>query len=375
MIYLDYCATTFPGKEVISVIKKASNMYMGNPNSSHNLGLKAKKRIDEATTRIKNMLNLNDHDVIYTSGSSEANNLAIKGVCALKKGKHIITTKLEHSSVIAPIGTLAKNGYEVDFLKLKQDGTIDIDYLKSIIRSDTVLVSIVGVDSELGIKENIKEVKEALKNHPNIHFHVDATQMIGKTNLDDLKYANSFSFSAHKFYGIKGIGCLVKEKNVKLLPQINGGSSTTKYRSGTPCLELIVSIEKALESVLKNSEIKNDYVKSLNNEIKDFLKNYSDIKINSTLKSISNVINFSMQNSKKMVELLNEKKVYLSTKSACSSSDSLSKTVMELYGDEVRANNSIRISISYKTSKKDIKKFKKIFDSCYKILGDKNENN
>ena len=369
MIYLDYSATTFPSKNVLKEFNNAALSYKGNPNSSHDLGKKAKERIDVATKNIKKILNINDYDVIYTSGSSEANNLAIKGVCALNKGKHIITTRLEHSSSIAPISRLTSDGYEVDFLKLKEDGLIDIEYLKSIIREDTVLVSIIGVDSELGIKENIDEVGMLLEKYPNIHFHVDATQMIGKTDFD-FTYVDSFSFSAHKIFGLKGIGCLVKKKSVKIIPLIDGGASTTKYRSGTPCLELIVSLETALKDAIYNYEKNKEYIKSLNKDIKEFLSNYKDIKINNTKESIEAIINFSMPNSRKMVDMLNKEGVYLSTKSACSSADSLSKTVMELYNDDKRANNSIRISISYVTTKKEIEKFKKIFDKCYRSLGD-----
>lgn len=374
MIYLDYSATTFANKEVLKEFNKASKLYIGNPNSSHDLGVRAKKRIDEATGNIARLLGVNTNEIIYTSGSSEANNMAIKGVCKGNKGKHIITTMLEHSSVIAPINRLASEGYEVSFAKLNEDGTIDLENLKSIIREDTVLVSIVGVDSELGIRQNIEEIGAMLSSYPNCYFHVDATQMIGKTNFD-FSNVDLISFSAHKFFGIKGIGCLIKKANVKLMPQIDGGASTTKFRSGTPALELIVSLEKALTLALLNYNKNIKYINDLNSDIKEFLNSYKKIKINNTNKSINQIINFSILNSKKLVSMLNECGVYLSTKSACSSSDSLSKTVMALYNDEVRADNSIRISISYTTTKKEINKFKKIFDLCYKRLGEENENN
>ena len=152
MVYLDYCATTFPDDEVLKEFQKASKGYVGNPNSSHFLGLNAKKRIDYATINISKILNISPEEIIYTSGASESNNLAIKGICGANKGKHIITTKLEHSSVIAPINRMCANGHEVSFVKLKADGTVDMEDLKKIIRNDTILVSIVAVDSELGIE-------------------------------------------------------------------------------------------------------------------------------------------------------------------------------------------------------------------------------
>lgn len=372
MIYLDYSATTFPDDEVIKEFNNSAKEYIGNPNSSHNLGIKAKKRIDDATHNISKILNVKPEEIIYTSGASESNNLAIKGICKANNGKHIITTKLEHSSVIAPINRLCSEGYEVSFVNLKDDGTIDIENLKSIIREDTVLVSIAGVDSELGILQNINEIGDILKEYPNCYFHVDATQMIGKVNFD-FKNIDLISFSAHKFFGIKGIGGLIKKKHVRLMSLVDGGKSTTKYRSGTPCLELITSLEKALYLAYQNFDDKIKYIKTLNNDIKYFLSKYDDIMINSTEKSIYQIINFSINNADKLVKLLDEKGIYLSTKSACSNVDSLSKVVMTLYNDDIRAANSIRISISYKTTKEEIEEFKKIFDECYRKMRDSNE--
>lgn len=376
MLYFDYSATTFADKDVLKSFNNAATTYVGNPNSSHRLGLINEKRIDQATNLIASILKVNPSDIIYTSGSSEANNLAIKGVCEANSGKHIITTKLEHSSVVAPINRLCANGYEVSFAKLDNNGLVDINYLKSIITDDTVLVSIVGVDSELGIKQNINEIGLLLKEYPNCYFHVDATQMIGKTTFD-FDNVDLISFSAHKFFGIKGIGCLIKKDNVKLIPQIDGGKSTTKYRSGTPALELIVSLETALKKAYSDFDNKLKYVKDISKSIKTFLSSYPGIIINNTNNSIDQIINFSTTNTdaSKLISLLNDNEVYVSSKSACSSSDALSKAIMCLYNDEQRADNSIRISVSYVTTKSDVAKFKKIFDKCYKKLGDKDENN
>ncbi len=372
MIYLDYSATTFPSNEVIKTFNKACKMYRGNPNSSHDLGVLAKQRIMDATLNITNVLNMSDYELIYTSGASEANNLAIKGICKANKEKHIITTKMEHSSVVAPINRLCNEGYSVSFVNLTSDGLVDINHLKELITDNTVLVSVVGVDSELGIKQNIEDVLNVLNNYPNCYFHVDATQMVGKTKLN-LDGVDLVSFSAHKFFGIKGIGCLLKKKGVKLLPLIDGGLSTTKYRSGTPTLELIVSLEKALYLAYKKFDIKQRYVSEINKQLKKFLASYKNIKINTTKNSINQIINFSVNKADKLVKLLNNKGVYLSTKSACSNNDTISKTIYALYEDESRAKNSIRISISYVTTKKEIKAFMNVFDECYRRLN-KDEN-
>ena len=369
MVYLDYSATTFVDDKVLCEFNKACSKYKGNPNSSHGLGIKAKNKIEKVSFKILNLLNINDAKVIYTSGATEANNLAIKGTCNANKGKHIITTRLEHSSVIAPINRLASSGYDVSFVKLTSDGVIDIKDLKSKLRDDTVLISICYVDSELGIKQNIEEIASLLKKYPNCYFHVDATQAIGKIkpNFDNV---DLISFSAHKFFGIKGIGALIKKDNVKIMPLLDGGASTTKHRSGTPTIELIISLLKALELAYYNFDKKLKYVDKLNKDLKGFLKKYKEIKINNTRNSINQNINFSVCNSQNLVDLLNKKEVYVSTKSACSSGESLSKSILAIYNDENRAQNSIRISLSYKTTKKDIKKFKKIFDYCYRNKGE-----
>lgn len=369
MIYLDYSATTFADKKVLNKFNEVCLKYKGNPNSNHKLGVKAKEQIEKSGEKILEILEIRDAKVIYTSGATEANNLAIKGVCGANKGNHIITTKLEHSSVIAPINRLAGDNYEVDFVNLTKDGTVDIEDLKSKIKDNTVLVSIAYVDSELGIKQNIEEIGALLKDYPNCYFHVDATQAIGKIkpNFDNV---DLISFSAHKFFGIKGIGALIKSDNVKIKPLLDGGVSTTKFRSGTPATELIISLREALALAYLNFDKKIKYVNDLNKDMVTFLKKYKDININNTKNSIFQNINFSVPNSDKLVELLNANDVYLSTKSACSSADSLSKAIMAVYNDDKRAKESIRISLSYKTTKKEIKEFKKIFDYCYRNKGE-----
>ena len=369
MIYLDYSATTFPSDEVLDEFTKSAKEFCGNPNSSHNLGERAKNRIDEATNNIAKILNVKPSEIIYTSGSSEANNLAIKGVCKANNGKHIITTMMEHSSVIAPINRLCQDDYDVSFVKLNSDGTVNLDDLEKLIKDDTVLVSIVAVDSELGIKQNIDEIGRLLKKYPNVFFHVDATQMIGKTDFN-FENVDLFSFSAHKFFGIKGVGCLVKKDYVKIIPQIDGGSSTTKFRSGTPALELIISLETALNNAVKNLNNNKDYIKKINNDIKRFLLDHKTIVINNTEKSIDQIINFSIPNRKKLYGYLNDHNIYVSTKSACSSSDALSKTIMAIYNDKKRAEESIRISISYTTTEEEIDEFKKVFEEYYRKYGD-----
>ena len=237
MIYLDYSATTPVNEEVLKVFNKVCLEYPGNSNSLHSLGIKSKELEDYATEKIAKLLKVKPSEIIYTSGSSESNNTAIKGVCNKYKnrGNHIITTNLEHSSVIAPLNYLTKEGFTVDYVKIKDNGLVDIDNLKELLTDETILVSISIVDSEIGLRQNIDEIGKLLKEYPKCIFHVDCTQGIGKINID-FTNIDLASISAHKFYGLKGIGLLIKKENIVIEPLIHGGKSTTIYRRGTPPL-------------------------------------------------------------------------------------------------------------------------------------------
>ena len=369
MIYLDYSATTPVNKEVLDTFSKVSLDFPGNPNSLHKLGVESKRLIDSATKQIEELLKLKDKEIIYTSGSSESNNLAIKGLCLKHEGmgKHIITTNLEHSSIYGPIGYLQKLGYEVDFVKTN-NGLVDLEDLERLIKDDTVLVTIASVNSETGVCQNIKEIAKLLKDKK-CFFHVDMTQSVGKVNID-MNDVDLVSFSAHKFYGLKGIGVLVKNKDLTLEPLIHGGKSTTVYRSGTPALPLIASISKALRLALTDLDKKYDHIKELNDYIKDKLKEYENVHINSNENSIPHILNLSVMHAKPETfqHALEEYDIYISTQSACSANNPVSKAVLEVTNNEECAKHSIRISLSALTTKEEVDKFLDAFDKCYKNL-------
>ena len=287
MIYLDYSATTKTSDEVLDTFVKCSKEFIGNPNSLHTLGVKSKNMIDSATKQIANLLNVKENEIIYTSGASESNNLALKGICEKYKnrGKHIITTPLEHSSIYGPIYYLKDNGYSIDCVKLDSNGQVDLEDLKNLIKEDTILVSICAVNSEIGILQPMEEISKIVKMYPKCFLHSDMTQAIGKIPVD-ISDIDLVSFSAHKFFGRKGIGCLIKKEKIELTPLIHGGKSTTVYRSGTPCLPLIVSISKALRLALEHIKEKEDYVRELNIYLKEKLVGYDKVRINSNNKSI-----------------------------------------------------------------------------------------
>lgn len=367
MIYLDYSATTPTSKEVVEYFVKINNEFPGNPNSNHTLGRRAKQIIDTTTKRISKLLSVKETEIIYTSGSSESNNLAIKGVCLKNSGTHIITTNFEHSSVISPINDLQRNGYEVDIVKTNEKGLIDLENLKKLIKKETCLISITAVNSEIGIIEPIEEIGKYLKQeHPNIIYHVDITQLITKKKID-LTNIDLASFSAHKFYGIKGIGCLIKKENIKITPLIQGGKSTTVYRSGTPATSLIASLGFALELAMKEINTKYKEVVNLKEYLVKNLTKYKYITINSNEYCIPHIVNFSIKKAdpNKIQQLLAEKEIYISTQTACSNGSKLSPSVYALTNDKEIASTSLRISLSYHTTKKEIDKFIKTLTEIY----------
>ena len=366
MIYLDYSATTKTRDEVLDTFVKSSKDYFANPNSLHKLGVNAKKLIDASTEQIAKIIGCKNDDIIYTSCASESNNLAIKGVALRnkKRGMHIITTNLEHSSIYGPVGYLTNLGFEVDFVKTNEFGIVDIDDLKNLLREDTVLVSIGAVNSETGVKQNIEEIAKLLKNY-NCYFHVDATQAVGKVRID-YSDVDLISFTAHKFFGPKGVGVLIKRDNVLIEPLIHGGKSTTIYRSGTPALPLITSISKALRLIDEELDGNYSHVMELNSYIKDNLKKYDNVKINSNDYSIPHILNLSVMNAKpeSMQHALEEYDIYISTQSACSSNNPVSRSVLEVTKDTEASKHSIRISLSGITTKEEVDKFLSAFDKC-----------
>lgn len=370
MIYLDNSATTMVDDRVLETFNKVCKNYPGNSNSLHSLGIKSKELEDYATEKISNLLGVKPSEIIYTSGASESNNTVLKGVASKYKnrGNHIITTPLEHSSVLETCKYLESKGFIIDYVKIKDNGLIDIEDLERLLTDNTILVSVAYVDSELGIRQEIDTISKIVKKHPKCYFHVDATQAIGKIKVDPTSI-DFISMSAHKIFGLKGIGLLIKKDNIVIDNLIHGGKSTTIYRSGTPALPLICSLMKALELVIPNIDKNYEYVSSLSRKIKDNLKKYDNIHINSTENSIPYIINFSVIGVKPetFIHTMEEEDIYLSTKSACSTSD-VSLSVDSIYHNREISMSSIRISLSYKNTEEEIDKFIKAFDKIYNKL-------
>ena len=375
MIYLDYSATTPVDEEVISTYSEVCRRYIGNPNSLHKLGVEAKKLIDASSLQIAKILKVKSSEIIYTSGASEANNLAIKGVCSRYKnrGCHIITTELEHSSVLAPINYLQSIGYEVDFVNLDENGLVDLDDLENLLREDTILVSIAAVNSEVGIKQDLNKISKVIRRNPKTIFHSDVTQIIGKDKID-LSCVDLASMSCQKFYGMKGVGALIKRDGIVIDPLIHGGKSTTVFRSGTPATPLIASFAKALRLAYEDFDNKYKKVVEIN---KYFISKLStlNVSINSNKYSLPHIVNLSLVGIKPetMQHALEEYDIYISTQTACSHGE-YSKAVYAVTHDMKKSQHSIRISLSYKTTFEEIDKFIEVFSKLLdslNIRGDK----
>lgn len=371
MIYLDYAANTPVDKEVLRCFCEESTAYFGNPNSTHEAGRSAKLRMEKITEDIAKVLEVKPSELIYTSGASESNNLAIKGVAYTyrHRGKHIISTCLEHSSVSGALTALQAQGYEIDLVDILPNGQIDMEHLAELIRKDTILVSICYVDSELGTLQPIQEIAELIKEKQNCFLHVDATQAAGKLRMD-LTNVDLLSFAPHKFYGINGCGILVRKENVVLEPLIHGGASTTIFRSGTPALGLAASIDMALRLAYEKLDDHYRYVEQMNQYLKSQLVKYPMVRINSTDQAIPFILNLSVKgvNGTAFQQALAKQDVCVSVKSACSVTNTMSRPVYAVSKDKKNAMSSWRISISHLTTPEEMDKFLEIFRMCYEEL-------
>ena len=371
MIYLDYSATTPVTYDVLESYNKATRDYMGNANSLHALGVKSKVLLNSATKQICELLNINENELVITSGATESNNMALKGIAMAncKKGKHIVVSKLEHPSVYKICEYLESLGFEISYVNNDNEGLIDFEDLRKQVREDTILVSICAVNSEMGVRQPLKTLRQIIKKeNPNTIFHSDITQAIGKVpvNLHDV---DSASMSGHKIFGPKGIGLLYKNEKVNIVPLIHGTGKFNELRAGTPPLPLIVALSKALRISLTDLEKKEALVAKLNEKVCKELEKYPDIKINKTKYSIPHILSISLMDIRPetFVHALEEDEVYIGTNTACASGD-LSSSVMAVYGDKVRATTTIRISISHVTTNEEISKFLNLFAINYNKL-------
>lgn len=371
MIYLDYSATTPVDISVFDTLSTVTKNFIGNANSIHSLGQKSSALLESATKQIADIFGVNPSEIVYTSGATEANNMALIGTALAnhKKGKHIIVSKLEHPSIYAICDYLKTMGFEISYVNNDKEGLIDFDDLKEKVREDTILVSICAVNSEIGVRQPLKMIRQIIKKeNMGTIFHSDMTQAIGKVsvNMHDVDLA---SMSGHKIFGPKGIGFLYKSSMVKITPLIYGSGKSNDLKPGTPPLPLIAALSKAIRLANDGLEKKERFISLLNDKITSSLSKYPNIIINKTKYSIPQILNISVMDvmPEVMVHALDKHEIYLSTNTACSSGD-ISNSVIAIYNDINRAKHTLRISLSYVTTTEEVNKFLEIFKEEYEKL-------
>ncbi|MEH7304424.1 cysteine desulfurase family protein [Neobacillus drentensis] len=354
MIYFDNSATTKPFKEVLDSFVTVSSEYYGNPSSLHSMGAQAEKLLSQAREQVSKFLKVKPSEIYFTSGGTEGNNLAIKGSALLHKnrGRHLITSSVEHPSVRSAMEQLEQEGFEVTYLPVDEYGRIRVADLEKAIKKETILVSIMHVNNEVGTVQPIKEIGDLLKRYPTILFHVDAVQSIGKIPVS--LYENRIDFcsiSAHKFHGLKGTGAIFIREGARLAPLFSGGNQERKLRSGTENVAGVVAMAKAWRMTLIKADEGLDRMKEIQSVLRKGLIEIEGVQIHTPQKNAApHILNFSLTGIKSEVFIhsLEQKGIFVSTTSACSSKKkSPSKTLLEMGVPESLAESAIRISLSF----------------------------
>ncbi|MGD6833374.1 cysteine desulfurase family protein [Sutcliffiella halmapala] len=364
MIYLDNSATTKPYKEVLDSYIAVSTNYFGNPSSLHSLGGEAEKLLHHSREMIASLLKVEHREIIFTSGGTESNNLAIKGSALSKKhlGNHIITTSVEHPSVTNAIEDLRKEGFEVTTLPVNEEGRVSQEQVEKAMKKETILVSIIHVNNETGVIQPIEKIKKVVKQFPLASLHVDYVQGIGKVPLN-MEGIDLCSISSHKFHGLKGNGVLLVKQGEKLHPLFSGGNQEWTLRSGTENVAGIVAMTKALRMTLELSEQRLDSIQSLKEYLLYKLYEMKELAVNTPFHdSAPHIVNFSVPKVKSevLVHALGEKGIFVSTTSACSSKRKApSKTLSAMGLPKERSETAIRISMTFDSTKEELDIFLK----------------
>ena len=374
-IYLDNSATTPVGKKVLSVMAKYWSIDFANPSSIHSMGVTAKVALQKARKTIADIISGHDREIIFTSGGTEANNLAIFGIRGLnadltQKGRrkmHFITTEIEHSSILECFKKLEKDGHEVSYLKVDEFGIVNPKDLRKLIKPETALVSIGYANSEIGviqpIKEIIKEIRHKRKefertgiNFPYLHIDASQAELYLNVNVEELG-VDLMTLDAQKMYGPKGVGALFVRDGIKIEPIMLGGGQENNRRSGTENIPLIVGMAYAFELAQKNKEKESARLVKMRDEFFDSVKKFvPNAIINGHLKErLPNNINISIPgfDGEMMVFRLDEAGIICSSSSACASGSGESEVVKKISSSE-RAKSTLRFSMSKETKKTDI---------------------
>ncbi|ADQ60704.1 cysteine desulfurase [Lactobacillus delbrueckii subsp. lactis] len=374
MIYFDNSATTKMAPEALETYSQVVTKIWGNPSSLHKLGDRAHGLLEASRKQVADLLGVNTDEIYFTSGGTESNNTAIKGTAWAKRefGKHIITSSVEHASVANTFAELENLGFRVTRLPVDKEGRVNPEDLKAALDKDTTLVSIMGVNNEIGTIQPIKEISEILADYPNIHFHVDNVQALGKGIWDQVftSRVDMMSFSSHKFHGPRGIGILYKKRGRMLMPLCEGGGQEKGLRSGTENLAAIAAMAKAARLLLTDEKEKADREYAIKEKISKYLTGKPGIHIFSPLKAnfAPHILCFALEGirGETLVHTLEDQDIYISTTSACASKKAdEASTLVAMKTPDAIATSAVRLSFDESNTLEEADEFIAAFDEIY----------
>lgn len=370
MIYFDNSATTKVADSVLETYIKVSEKFFGNPSSLHKLGEVTSQLLSQSRAQIADTLHVKSNEIYFTSGGTEGDNWVIKGTAIEKMqyGKHIITTSVEHPAVFETMKQLEILGWEVTYLPVNDAGVISVEDLEAAIREDTVLVSVIAVNNEVGSMQPLDEIGEVLKKHPSIHFHVDAVQALGLTelNLGGNSRIDFAVFSGHKFKAPRGVGFIYAKEGRQIAPLLTGGGQEKNMRSTTENLPAIAAMAKAVRLAFEDVEKKQAHIKHLQTKLRNYLETKDKVTIFSPMDHAPHILCFGINGirGEVTVHAFEEKEMYISTTSACSSRalDVDSSTLFSMGVQKHIAETANRVSFSAENTEEELDEFIEAFD-------------
>ena len=374
MIYFDNAATTIPYDEALRTYQEVASKIIGNPSSLHNLGTKSSRILEASRKQIADLLGVNTDEIVFTSGGTEGDNWVLKGVAFEKEpqGNHIIVSDIEHPAVKESAKWLSQHGFDVSYAPVDERGFVDVAALADLLRPETILVSVMAVNNEIGSIQPIAAISDVLADKPGITFHVDAVQAIGKVPVADylIERVDFASFSGHKFHSVRGVGFIYKKAGKRLNPLLTGGGQEDGLRSTTENVAGIAATAKALRLTLEKEIVALPRIAKMKAVIYDALAVYSDVVIFSekTDDFAPNILTFGIKGvrGEVIVHAFEEHEIYISTTSACSSkAGHPAGTLVAMGVPSKLAQSAVRISLDDDNDMSQVEQFLTIFKQIY----------
>lgn len=374
MIYFDNAATTIPYDEALRTYQEVASKIIGNPSSLHNLGTKSSRILEASRKQIADLLDVNTDEIVFTSGGTEGDNWVLKGVAFEKEpqGNHIIVSDIEHPAVKESAKWLSQHGFDVSYAPVDERGFVDVAALADLLRPETILVSVMAVNNEIGSIQPIAAISDVLADKPGITFHVDAVQAIGKVPVADylIERVDFASFSGHKFHSVRGVGFIYKKAGKRLNPLLTGGGQEDGLRSTTENVAGIAATAKALRLTLEKETVALPRIAKMKAVIYDALAVYSDVVIFSekTDDFAPNILTFGIKGvrGEVIVHAFEEHEIYISTTSACSSkAGHPAGTLVAMGVPSKLAQSAVRISLDDDNDMSQVEQFLTIFKQIY----------